>query len=267
MDRAADADDDPRQGPRAPARRRCSQPVEIDDEDRALAERLIAERSARGYRRRAGPRAPRRDAAARGADRATRPRRVAPRSTSAHRPGFEDIVWFRMDIGRRQNADPRWILPLICRRGHVTRTRSARSASAAAKPISRCRARSPPSSAMRSRAPPGPKARMRCGSSRRRAGPMPARAAIMDRPRYVAAHRARAARPSAAVRLRVAALRRAAARLRAMVRARPTPSAAPPPEASVDRQAVADPGLVDQQARSAGSASSLRRSPRIATRR
>ena len=26
-----------------------------------------------------------------------------------------------MDIGRRQNADPRWILPLLCRRGHITR--------------------------------------------------------------------------------------------------------------------------------------------------
>jgi len=38
-----------------------------------------------------------------------------------HRPGFEDTVWFRMDIGRQQNADPRWILPLLCRRGHVTR--------------------------------------------------------------------------------------------------------------------------------------------------
>jgi ATP-dependent RNA helicase DeaD len=38
-----------------------------------------------------------------------------------HRPGFEDTVWFRMDLGRRQNADPRWILPLLCRRGHITR--------------------------------------------------------------------------------------------------------------------------------------------------
>jgi ATP-dependent RNA helicase DeaD len=38
-----------------------------------------------------------------------------------HRPGFEDVVWFRMDLGRRQNADPRWILPLLCRRGHITR--------------------------------------------------------------------------------------------------------------------------------------------------
>jgi ATP-dependent RNA helicase DeaD len=26
-----------------------------------------------------------------------------------------------MDIGRRHNADPRWLLPLLCRRGHVTR--------------------------------------------------------------------------------------------------------------------------------------------------
>src|SRR5688572_12796882 len=26
-----------------------------------------------------------------------------------------------LDVGRRQNADPRWILPLLCRRGHITR--------------------------------------------------------------------------------------------------------------------------------------------------
>ncbi|RJY09723.1 DEAD/DEAH box helicase [Aurantiacibacter aquimixticola] len=38
-----------------------------------------------------------------------------------HRPGFEDTVWFKMGIGRRQNAEPRWLLPLICRRGHITR--------------------------------------------------------------------------------------------------------------------------------------------------
>ncbi len=37
------------------------------------------------------------------------------------REGFEDVVWFQMDIGRRHNADPRWILPLLCRRGHVSR--------------------------------------------------------------------------------------------------------------------------------------------------
>jgi ATP-dependent RNA helicase DeaD len=31
------------------------------------------------------------------------------------------MAWFRMSIGRQQNADPRWLLPVICRRGHVTK--------------------------------------------------------------------------------------------------------------------------------------------------
>jgi len=44
----------------------------------------------------------------------------APRETGP-RAGFDDTVWFHMDIGRRHNADPRWLLPLLCRRGHVTR--------------------------------------------------------------------------------------------------------------------------------------------------
>ena len=38
-----------------------------------------------------------------------------------HRAGFEDVVWYRIAVGRRQNAEPRWILPLLCRRGHITR--------------------------------------------------------------------------------------------------------------------------------------------------
>ena len=44
-----------------------------------------------------------------------------PRDPSQPRPGFEDSRWFRLNIGRRHNADPRWILPLLCRRGHVSR--------------------------------------------------------------------------------------------------------------------------------------------------
>jgi ATP-dependent RNA helicase DeaD len=31
-------------------------------------------------------------------------------------------VWFRVNVGRRQNADPRWLLPMLCRRGHVTKS-------------------------------------------------------------------------------------------------------------------------------------------------
>ena len=33
----------------------------------------------------------------------------------------QDTVWFRIFIGRERNADPKWILPLLCRRGGVTR--------------------------------------------------------------------------------------------------------------------------------------------------
>jgi ATP-dependent RNA helicase DeaD len=42
-------------------------------------------------------------------------------SEGGHRGGFEGATWFRLNAGRRHNADPRWLLPLICRYGHVTR--------------------------------------------------------------------------------------------------------------------------------------------------
>ena len=31
------------------------------------------------------------------------------------------MVWFRLTVGRSANADPKWLIPLICRRGHVTK--------------------------------------------------------------------------------------------------------------------------------------------------
>ena len=37
------------------------------------------------------------------------------------RPGFEDTVWYRVNIGRSRNAEARWLLPMICRRGHITK--------------------------------------------------------------------------------------------------------------------------------------------------
>jgi ATP-dependent RNA helicase DeaD len=30
-------------------------------------------------------------------------------------------AWFRLDIGRTKNADPKWLLPMLCRKGNVTR--------------------------------------------------------------------------------------------------------------------------------------------------
>ena len=94
------------------------EPVEIDDEDRALAQRLLEQKT------------PEEIAAA--LVRAHRARMPAPEEMvdqgpgerpqqAGPRQGFEDTIWFRMDIGRRHNADPRWILPLLCRRGHITK--------------------------------------------------------------------------------------------------------------------------------------------------
>lgn len=43
------------------------------------------------------------------------------RAPEAPRAGFEDAVWFRIDFGRNKHAEARWLLPMICRRGHVTK--------------------------------------------------------------------------------------------------------------------------------------------------
>jgi len=96
------------------------EPVEVTDADRELAEKLMTQKSpaelaamlVHAHR-----------------SKMPAPEDLMPNTPEArraaqkdnHRPGFEDTVWFRMDIGRKQNADPRWILPLLCRRGHVTR--------------------------------------------------------------------------------------------------------------------------------------------------
>ncbi|MBI1199698.1 MAG: DEAD/DEAH box helicase [Phenylobacterium sp.] len=32
-----------------------------------------------------------------------------------------DAAWFRLPVGRSKNADPKWLVPLICRLGHVTK--------------------------------------------------------------------------------------------------------------------------------------------------
>ncbi len=95
-------------------------PAEFDDEDRTLARQLMEARPAEDIA-----------AALVQAHRAAMPQPEelltnSPEARDAakqerHRPGFDDTVWFRIAIGRRQNAEPRWILPLLCRRGHITR--------------------------------------------------------------------------------------------------------------------------------------------------
>ncbi|KZL05116.1 ATP-dependent RNA helicase DbpA [Pseudovibrio axinellae] len=37
------------------------------------------------------------------------------------RKDFDNGVWFRLNVGRKHNAEPRWLLPMICRAGHITK--------------------------------------------------------------------------------------------------------------------------------------------------
>ncbi|MEQ9519101.1 MAG: DEAD/DEAH box helicase [Parvibaculum sp.] len=37
------------------------------------------------------------------------------------REAFGESVWFKMTAGRKERAEPRWLLPIICRLGHVTK--------------------------------------------------------------------------------------------------------------------------------------------------
>lgn len=92
-------------------------PVEVDEDDRNLGARLLETMSAE-------------DVAA-ALVRAHRAKMPAPeelldngsgeRTKEHHRAGFDDSVWFKLNIGRRNNADPKWLLPLLCRRGGVTK--------------------------------------------------------------------------------------------------------------------------------------------------
>ncbi|GAB5349713.1 DEAD/DEAH box helicase [Alteriqipengyuania sp. 357] len=96
------------------------QPVEIDEGDSELIGALLAQRSPDElaamlvHAHRASMPEPE-DLTA------NTPEAQRAEKAERHRPGFEDTVWFQMDIGRRRNADPRWLLPLICRRGQITR--------------------------------------------------------------------------------------------------------------------------------------------------
>ncbi len=94
-------------------------PVEIDEDDRALGAKLLETLSAEDVA-----------AALVRSHRAKMPapeellddgNRERERPSDNHRDGFDDSSWFRLNIGRRNNADPKWILPLLCRRGGVTK--------------------------------------------------------------------------------------------------------------------------------------------------
>lgn len=37
------------------------------------------------------------------------------------RQDFERSVWFSLSVGRKQNAEPRWLIPMLCRAGEITK--------------------------------------------------------------------------------------------------------------------------------------------------
>ena len=43
----------------------------------------------------------------------------AQKTSRASFPG--GVAWFQLDIGRTKNADPKWLLPMLCRRGNITK--------------------------------------------------------------------------------------------------------------------------------------------------
>ena len=99
--------------------------AEADEEDLALARALLEQRSpediAAAYVQLARTRMPAPEDLA---ESEPEPRPYAasgPRAEAPPREGFEGSVWFKIDLGRSKNAEPRWLLPMICRRGHVTK--------------------------------------------------------------------------------------------------------------------------------------------------
>ena len=49
-------------------------------------------------------------------------RQHAPTHERGAAPGaMQNGVWFRLNVGRERNADPKWLLPEICRQGEVTK--------------------------------------------------------------------------------------------------------------------------------------------------
>jgi ATP-dependent RNA helicase DeaD len=113
------------------------------EDDRAMAKLLMARRSAeeiaaalaRLYRSRLPALEEISDPGHEPERREPRPRPTSPRGGAPYAPperrqrafgkphAFDATggVWFRLDIGRSKNADPKWLLPMICRAGGLTK--------------------------------------------------------------------------------------------------------------------------------------------------
>jgi ATP-dependent RNA helicase DeaD len=101
-------------------------PEEIEDEapyhHEHRGKRDHKHRDERPSREDRGPRGDRPQREERKRPHATRERQHAPTHERGAAPGaMPDGVWFRLNVGRERNADPKWLLPEICRRGEVSK--------------------------------------------------------------------------------------------------------------------------------------------------
>ncbi len=101
-----------------------SDPVAEEEEAlvRALLDRHGAEQVAAAFlrRSRAGQSAPEELAEVSAQD-LRKPEKRAPDAPRRPREDFDDSVWFAVSVGRRQRAEPRWVLPMLCRAGDITK--------------------------------------------------------------------------------------------------------------------------------------------------
>jgi ATP-dependent RNA helicase DeaD len=81
----------------------------------------VFEPEQRGSRKTQSPREPR-NRAERRAEKFAPDNRAQGERAAAPRPGdMENGVWFKITVGRERNADPKWLLPEICRQGEITK--------------------------------------------------------------------------------------------------------------------------------------------------
>jgi ATP-dependent RNA helicase DeaD len=52
----------------------------------------------------------------------TAPGGTYPERAPRDHVALQNAVWFSLSIGRKQSAEPRWLLPMLCRAGHITKT-------------------------------------------------------------------------------------------------------------------------------------------------
>jgi ATP-dependent RNA helicase DeaD len=101
----------------------------VDDDDREVAKQLLGERSAEDLvamlvrqlrSSRPAPEVLTEPASMRSSKPAPRAERVKPPKQPRAHDG-EGARWFTINVGRSKNADPKWLIPLLCRRGGISK--------------------------------------------------------------------------------------------------------------------------------------------------